>query len=150
MKKTIKQFATMLIICAAALQIVAAPMLTYAADPPAPAESKVDITPQTLNLSQYLTAPGQSYKVTPKGGKEVPITIGSYIVRLINFLSLAIGSFAFVVIVIGGITLLASAGSETVLQTGKDMIKFAIIGLVVALSAYYITSFVQSIFYEFG
>jgi hypothetical protein len=96
--------------------------------------------PSKLNVGQYLIAEGQ----------VKPSSIGQYIVRVINFLTLAIGSFAFLAIVIGGVILLISTGNESLLQRGKDIIKFAVIGLIVALAAYFITAFVQSIFYEYA
>ncbi|HLG25393.1 MAG TPA: hypothetical protein VI588_01185 [Candidatus Gracilibacteria bacterium] len=97
---------------------------------------------ESVNLGNVLKAPGQNLE-----GKT---NIGLYITRLVNFLSLVIGSFAFLAIVIGGIILLTSGGREAQLTRGKDIIKFAIIGVVVALSAYWITAFVQSIFFEYG
>ncbi len=146
MKKLFTQFGAFLVVCTIALQVVAAPITAFADTqeggggdpPPAPTE---------INLSKYLRAEGQTYTV---GGSEQKITIGSYIVRLVNFLSLVIGSFAFLAIVIGGIVFVASAGNETSLQKGKDIIKYSVIGLVVALTAYFITGFVQSIFFEYG
>jgi hypothetical protein len=90
-----------------------------------------------FNVGTYLIAQNQQFN-----------PISAYIVRTINFLAMIIGSFAFLTIVVGGIMLLTSGGREHALTRGKDMIKYAVIGLVVALSAYFITAFVQSIFYE--
>jgi hypothetical protein len=80
-----------------------------------------------------------------KAGKN---PVGLIIVTLINNLSLVIGSLAFLAIVIGGMMFLTSGGKEQQITKGKEIIKFAIIGLVIAFSAYFITSSVQSIFYE--
>lgn len=77
------------------------------------------------------------------------VSVPAYIVRIINILSMAIGSFAFLAIVIGGFMMVTSGGREAAVTRGKDIIKYAIIGLVVALAAFFITSFVQSIFYEY-
>lgn len=74
--------------------------------------------------------------------------IASFVIMIINFLATTIGSLAFLSVIIGGFILLASNGNETMLTKGKDIITMAIIGLIIALSAYFITSFVQSIFYE--
>lgn len=93
---------------------------------------------ESFNLNTIL-APGQ---------ENQPHDIGSYIVRFINFLSLTIGSFALLAIIIAGVMLVSSGGREHPLTRGKDIFKFAIIGLVVALGAYFITAFVQSIFYD--
>lgn len=99
-------------------------------------------TPDTLPVGTYLAAPGQNIGSTPN--------FGALIVRVVNFLAITIGSFAFLAIVIGGITMVTSAGRETQLQKGKDIIKFAITGLIVAFASYFITAFVQSIFFEYG
>lgn len=74
--------------------------------------------------------------------------IASAIVQFINLLARLIGSVAFIALIGGGFILMVSSGNENLLTKGKDAIKYAIIGLIVALSAYFITSFVQSIFYE--
>ncbi len=95
----------------------------------------------SFNVKKYLTTTGQ---------ENQPLDIASYLVRFINFLSALIGGVAFLAIVIGGIILLTSAGQENQLTKGKDIIKYALIGLVVALASYFITAFVQSIFYEYG
>jgi len=100
---------------------------------------------ESFSVGKYLIAPGQTNVV-----KEGVPVVAVYIVRLINFLSLLIGSFAFLAIVIGGIMLVTSGGQEQQLTKGKDVIKYAIIGLAVALASYFITAFVQSIFYEYG
>jgi hypothetical protein len=100
----------------------------------------------SFKVTNYLTAEGQNKDVIKEG---VPV-VAVYLVRLINYLSLVIGSFAFLAIVIGGFMMVTSAGQEQQVSKGKDMVKFAIIGLLVALSAYFITSFVQSIFYDVG
>lgn len=102
-------------------------------------------TPDTNSFSvgSYLMAPGQKNIIT----KDTPV-IAVFIIRMINYLALTIGSFAFLTIVIGGIMLVTSGGQEQQISKGKDIIKYAIIGLAVALAAYFITAFVQSIFYE--
>lgn len=73
--------------------------------------------------------------------------IGCYLVRLVNILSVLIGIVSFGAIVIGGLILVTAGGDDTQIGKGKDTIFYAIIGLVVTLSAYIISVFVQSIFY---
>jgi hypothetical protein len=105
------------------------------------------VSTTSFNVNRYLSAPGQNLSNVIGEGKN---PVGSYLIRLINFLSLMIGSVAFLAIIVGGIVLLTSAGNQNMTTKGKDMIKYAIIGLVVALCAYLITAAVQSIFYEYG
>jgi hypothetical protein len=99
-----------------------------------------------FSVGTYLTTTGQE-NVKKMLNPETPV-VAVYIVRLVNYLALVIGSFAFLTIVIGGFFMLTSGGNEQQVNKGKDMVKYAIIGLLVALSAYFITAFVQSIFYE--
>ena len=115
---------------------------TTLAQAPTPAPPSPPASSQ-FNVGTYLTVKGQT-EISAKGG------IAFFIVRVINFLALTIGSLSFVSIVIGGFLMVVSAGKEAALTKGKDVIKYALIGLVVALSAYFITAFVQSTFYELG
>lgn len=96
------------------------------------------ITPTSVNLSSFLTTSEQ---------KNQPTTIGAYIVRVINFLTLGIASFGILAVIVGGFFLLTAAGREEQITRGKDMIKFAIIGIVAAVSAYWLVAAIQSLFY---
>lgn len=95
------------------------------------------IAPQSVKVFGYLNAPGQA-KVT---------SIGSYIVRFINFLSLLIGSFGILAIIIGGLFLLTAGGKEESITKGKDIIKLAITGIIISVSAFWIVSIIQDILY---
>jgi hypothetical protein len=147
MPNLIKGLFTTLLLIAIALQLPASIPLTHADEttPETPASTedsnsnKGSAFPETLQVTKYLIA-GDEHKIQQN--------LGQVFVDVINFLALSIGAFSFVAIVIGGFILVSSGGQEAMLQRGKDIIKFAIIGLVVALLAYYIVAFVQSIFYE--
>jgi hypothetical protein len=114
---------------------------TAPATPTSPAS-----VPTSFSVSG-LTVTGQHINNVIGEGKN---PVGTYIVRLINVLSLMIGSVAFLAIVVGGFLMLTSGGKEQQITKGKDAIKYAVIGLVVAFSAYFITSYVQSTFYDYG
>ena len=127
--------------------------IALADDPPA-APVPADAAPAPSDTSSgshasdtfpviYLKAEGQNSSYLKSSSP-----IASFIVIVINFLAKTIGSLAFLSLIIGGFVLLTSHGNETMLTKGKDIIKYAIIGLVIALSAYFITAFVQSLFYE--
>ncbi|MGL5831217.1 MAG: hypothetical protein ACRCZE_03645 [Candidatus Altimarinota bacterium] len=73
--------------------------------------------------------------------------LAAFIIQIINFIVLISGSVSFLLIVIGGFMILSSAGNETNLNKGKDIIKIAIIGLVLTLSSYFIVAFVQGILF---
>lgn len=103
------------------------------------------------NTAMAQNASNQSFSISnlvAKGQEDQQNNIAAYIVNLINILSLIIGSFALLAIIVGGIRLLTSGGSEDGQTKGKSMIVQALIGLVVAFAAYFITAGVQSLLYD--
>ena len=96
-----------------------------------------------VNVKDLLSANGQQQRYFQSGNP-----IASAIIQIINFLVLTVGSVCFIAIVIGGFILMTSHGNENMVSKGKDIITMAIIGLIIVLMAYFITSFVQNIFYE--
>jgi len=68
------------------------------------------------------------------------------ILSVLNFATRIIGTLAVILIIAAGFVLMAAGGNETQLDKGKEMIKFAIIGLVITFMSYIIILFVQSIF----
>lgn len=103
----------------------------------------------SFSVNTYLDLSDKGAAKYGTGDKEIG-SIAEFIVKGINYLSLLIGSFSFLAIVVGGFLLVTSGGLESQLQRGKDIIKFAIIGLIVTMLAFFIVSFVQSIIYEYG
>lgn len=108
---------------------------------------------ESFSIGKYLTVGEKKDAKNTEGVQEQKylqskFPVASFILQVINFLTLSIGSLSFLTMVVGGFTLLISHGSENLTTKGKDMIKYAVIGLVVAFSAYFVTAFVQSIFYE--
>lgn len=71
----------------------------------------------------------------------------TFILEVINFITLIIGSIAMILIILGGLLMIASEGDENRLQRGKGIVLAAIIGLVISMASYLIVTFVQSIFY---
>lgn len=67
-------------------------------------------------------------------------------VKIINFLLYAIGILSVIMIIIGGLRYVVSAGDATAVKGAKDTILYAIVGLVVAFVAWGIVNFVTSIF----
>lgn len=65
--------------------------------------------------------------------------------KIMKFLNLTIAGVSLIGVMGGGIILIVSAGSEGLMQKGKDILKYSIIGLVVTLSAYLIVTLVQTI-----
>jgi hypothetical protein len=69
--------------------------------------------------------------------------INYFFERIIVFLSATVGGLAVLVMSYGGFLIMTSGGVETRRDKGKHYIKFAVIGLVVALSAYILVTLVQ-------
>lgn len=94
---------------------------------------------------------GQKYfkeaeELTARTGQEVS-PVAAFIVDVIDFLVAVIGSVSLLIFIAGGLLTILSEGKEDRLQKGKEAMLFSIIGLVLALSAYLIAQFVQSIFF---
>jgi hypothetical protein len=70
------------------------------------------------------------------------------ILRAINILTLLVGTFAFVMILIGGFVFATSGGDETKVDKGKAILTQSIVGLVFAFLSYSIVVFVQSFLYN--
>ena len=69
------------------------------------------------------------------------------ILRIINVLTLLIGTFTFVTIMIGGVMMITAGGDEGKLDRAKGILLQSITGMCVAFLAYFITAFIQSFFY---
>lgn len=154
----IRQFIGVMLACMISLQLCAAATIVYAEEVVMSEDTITQDTPTTPDTSTSADGSNKNIPTTPTSisvgtylktpDQKISGNIGDFIVRAINFLAMVIGSFSLLVIILGGFILLASGGSESAVQKGKDTIKYAIIGLVIALSAFYITAFVQSIFFE--
>lgn len=65
---------------------------------------------------------------------------------VVNTLLFLLGIAAVIVIIIGGITYTTSAGNDANVKRAKDMILYAVIGLVIAFAAYAIVNWVVKAF----
>lgn len=70
--------------------------------------------------------------------------VASLIGNVISLLLLLIGVVSVVMIIIGGFRYITANGEASALSSAKNTIMYAVIGLVVALSAYAIVAFVIS------
>ena len=78
---------------------------------------------------------------TPDGGDE-EVELMNRVSNVLNVVYLWIGIIAVVFIVIGGIKYMTSAGDTSKVEGAKKTITFSVIGLVVVLAAFAITSFI--------
>ncbi|HYG84363.1 MAG TPA: pilin [Verrucomicrobiae bacterium] len=69
-------------------------------------------------------------------------SLPSLIQNIINVLIFLIGAISVIMIVIGGLRYTTSGGDSSAVTGAKNTILYAIIGLVVAISAYGIVNFV--------
>lgn len=74
---------------------------------------------------------------TPKG-----LTIPGILATIGNMLVGMAGFFLVVMLIYGGIVYLTSAGNEKRVETGKNIITYAIIGIVIIFAAYLVAQFV--------
>jgi hypothetical protein len=125
---------------------------SYAADPVKPPPTAREGF-ATFNVREYLTVGNDSKQKSTVGTQDQTYLkssnpIASFILQIINFISLTVASLSFLGIVIGGFMLLASSGNENLVNRGKETITYAIIGLVLTLSSYFIVSFVQNLLFD--
>lgn len=106
--------------------------------PMASAKSQI---PEQFEVSKLFKTEtqGQSYF----NDTEQPPLI-AVILMGINFLARIVGTVGVLIIIMGGIVMISSTGNETMINKGKDMFKYAIVGVIVALLSYIITTFFQT------
>ena len=74
-------------------------------------------------------------------GKNISI----FIVDIIEFAVKMAGTVAVIVLIIGGLMMVVSQGNEDTLSKGKDVVKYAIIGLVIIFLSLLIVTFIQNV-----
>lgn len=74
----------------------------------------------------------------PKEEREV----GSSVTQIVNVVLGVLGVVAVLVIIIGGIMYVTSTGDASMITRAKNMIQYAIIGLIISLLAWAIVNFV--------
>jgi len=106
----------------------------------------------SFSITTYLAVPqsdeaegSQDQTYLTNDSEQSPLT--QFILLIIKFLSQLIGTISMVLIIIGGMLMLASEGDDNRIQKGKTIITQAIIGLILALTSYILVTFVQSLLY---
>lgn len=72
--------------------------------------------------------------------------IQELILRVINFALTIIGSIAIIILIIGGFQMMLSQGNQQKLEEAQNVVKYAVIGLIITLLSYVIIISIQSIF----
>lgn len=68
--------------------------------------------------------------------------LNKYIKNIVNILLFIIGAVAVIMIIIGGLRYVLSGGDSSSTKSAKDTVLYAVVGLIVAVSAYAIVNFV--------
>jgi len=68
--------------------------------------------------------------------------IGTYVKNGVNILLYLVGVLAIIMIIYGGVRYVTSAGNSNQVSSAKNVILYALVGLVVAVLAYAIVNFV--------
>jgi hypothetical protein len=76
--------------------------------------------------------------------EEGPATVNSTVKNAINLISVVVGIAAIIMIIIGGFKYITSAGDSSKVNSAKDTVLFAIVGLVIVMLAQVIVRFVIS------
>lgn len=82
------------------------------------------------------------FTYVPESLKGTQSTPENLIANVINIMLFVVGIVSVVVIIIAGIMYVASAGSPDRTKSAKDALLYAVIGLVISLSAFAIVNFV--------
>ncbi|MBP9132159.1 hypothetical protein KBF61_03435 [Candidatus Saccharibacteria bacterium] len=69
---------------------------------------------------------------------------GSFASKIINTLLFLVGGAAVIMVIIGGIRYVISAGDQNAVTAAKNTILYAIMGLVIAMLAYALVRFIVS------
>lgn len=85
--------------------------------------------------------------ITREASAKNTSVAGAVILRAINLLTLLVGTFSFVMILIGGIMFVTAGGEENRIDKAKAILNQAIVGTFLAFLAYFMVVFVQSFFY---
>ena len=75
-----------------------------------------------------------------KAGEQNDLTV--VIKNVVNILLFLIGAISVIMIVVGGLRYVTSAGDQSAVNGAKNTILYAVVGLVVAFMAYAIVNFV--------
>jgi type IV secretory pathway VirB2 component (pilin) len=116
--------------------------LVFAADTAAPATQTLDDT--RFNL-QILSLDDDEQENNFFQNKSYP-PIVNLVLSVIDFFVKVMGSIAVIMMIVAGFLLIFSQGDQQRIDSGKEIVKYAIIGLVITFLSYTIVVTIQSIF----
>lgn len=127
MKKIKTGVVTLLIL----MGLIAVPAITYTS-------AYASVNPQ----SEACSGTGGTLSSGTCAGNSSQDNLAKLIKTAVNVLLYVLGAIAVLVIIIGGIRYVTSAGDASRVKLAKDTILYAVIGLVIAILAYAIVNFV--------
>ena len=80
--------------------------------------------------------------LTASGASGTPGDLSTILTTVTNILLFLMGAVSVIMIIIGGFRYVTSQGDQTQMQSAKNTILYAVIGVVVSIAAYAIVSFV--------
>lgn len=84
--------------------------------------------------------------LSASGTSSTPNSLSSVLTTVTNILLFLMGAVSVIMIIIGGFRYVTSQGDQTQMQSAKNTILYAVIGVVVSIAAYAIVSFVVAQF----
>ena len=84
--------------------------------------------------------------LTASGASGTPGDLSTILTTVTNILLFLMGAVSVIMIIIGGFRYVTSQGDQTQMQSAKNTILYAVIGVVVSIAAYAIVSFVVTQF----
>lgn len=117
-------------------------MLTSAGNPEMVERGKKTITMACIGLAIGVAAPSILKEIgtaigwtDTSGATDGAKTLSQIAVNVLNFLLGIVGVLSIIMLVIGGMMYLTSAGDEDRIDTGKKIFKYSLIGIVVIFSS---------------
>ncbi len=92
-----------------------------------------------INVFNDKTCPADSTSAVCKASGD---TVQSPVRNVISTLLIAIGIISIIMIIIGGIRYTLSNGNSAQIESAKNTVLYAVVGLIVAMLAYTIVNFV--------
>lgn len=113
--------------------------------------AKAAITAAMIGLAIAIAAPSFLKEIYIMVTGAAPAGVGGSTIaeiagRVLNFLLSIVGVLALIMLVIGGAMYIIAAGDESKIETAKKIVKWAIIGIVVALGALVLVTQVANFF----
>lgn len=128
MNKLIIFFTLVFILIITPCYFVSAGSCAGGANPDAEGKCPV-VSGDTVSLENPLTGTADEPNINLIIGKAINGVLG------------VVGSIALVMVIYGGLTWMLAAGNQTRVQKGKDILVWAVVGLVVIFSAYALVRF---------